>query len=170
MTRAHRQLSPLAPSVDFVTESPLWKAIPSARATLRRAIAAAAPKELRNAEVAIVLTDDQSIRALNRQWRGRDEATNVLSFPPQQLGRRGNGVPVHVGDIVIAYETAAREAAVAGKSFLHHLSHLAVHGFLHLVGYDHESYDEAETMESLERRILARLGVPDPYAGYDAEA
>jgi len=117
-----------------------------------------------------VLTDDQSIRALNRQWRGRDEATNVLSFPPPQLGRRGNGVLVHVGDIGLAYETAAREAAVAAKSFLPHLSHLAVHGFLHLVGYDHESYDEAETMESLERRILARLGVPDPYAGYDAEA
>jgi probable rRNA maturation factor len=143
--------------------------MPLARATLRRAIAAAAPKELRKAEVAIVLTDDQSIRALNRQWRGRDEPTNVLSFPAR-LAERGNGGPVHVGDIVIAYETTAREAAAEGKPFLHHLSHLAVHGFLHLVGYDHESYDEAETMESLERRILARLGVPDPYAGYDAEA
>lgn len=159
---------PPAPSVDIVTESPLWKAVPSARATLRRAVAAAAPKELRNAEVAIVLTDDQCIRALNRQWRDRDEATNVLSFPAR--AGQGNGMPVHVGDIVIAYETTAREAAAEGKSFLHHLSHLAVHGFLHLVGYDHESYDEAETMESLERRILARLGVPDPYAGYDAEA
>jgi probable rRNA maturation factor len=169
MTRAHRRLSPPVPSVDIATESPLWTAIPSARATLRRAIAAAAPKELRNAEVAIVLTDDQSIRALNRRWRGRDEATNVLSFPVRR-GERGNGVPVHVGDIVIAYETTVREAAAEGKSFLHHLSHVAVHGFLHLVGYDHESYDEAETMESLERRILARLGVPDPYAGYDAEA
>jgi probable rRNA maturation factor len=169
MTRAHRQHPHPAPFVDIVTESPLWKAIPSARATLRRAIAAAAPRELRNAEVAIVLTDDQSIRALNRQWRGRDEATNVLSFPTR-LGERANSVPVHVGDIVIAYQTTASEAAAEGKSFLHHLSHLAVHGFLHLVGYDHESYDEAETMEGLERRILARLGVPDPYAGYDAEA
>ncbi|MBO0755484.1 MAG: rRNA maturation RNase YbeY [Bradyrhizobiaceae bacterium] len=169
MTRAHHRQSPPAPSVDIVTESPLWKAIPSARTTLRRAITAAAPKDLRNVEVAIVLTDDQSIRALNRQWRGHDKATNVLSFPARP-GERGSGVPVHVGDIVIAYETSAREAAAEGKSFLHHLSHLAVHGFLHLVGYDHESYDEAETMESLERRILARLGVPDPYAGYDAEA
>jgi probable rRNA maturation factor len=168
MTRAIAGIPP-APSVDIITESPLWKAIPSARATLRRAVAAAAPKELRSAEIAIVLTDDQSIRALNRQWRGRDEATNVLSFPAPR-DERGDGVPVHVGDIVIAYETTAREAAAEGKSFLHHLSHLAVHGFLHLVGYDHESYDEAETMESLERRILARLGVPDPYAGYDAEA
>jgi probable rRNA maturation factor len=169
MTRAHRRHSPPAPSVDIVTESPLWKTVPLVRATLRRAIAAAAPKELHKAEVAVVLTDDQSIRALNRQWRGRDEPTNVLSFPAH-LGERGNGGPVHVGDIVIAYETTAREAGAEGKSFLHHLSHLAVHGFLHLVGYDHESYDEAETMESLERRILARLGVPDPYAGYDAEA
>jgi probable rRNA maturation factor len=169
MTRAHHRHSFPAPCVDIVTESPLWKAIPSARTTLRRAITAAAPKDLRNVEVAIVLTDDQSIRALNRQWRGHDKATNVLSFPAR-LGERGSGVPMHVGDIVIAYETSAREAAAEGKSFLHHLSHLAVHGFLHLVGYDHESYDEAETMESLERRILARLGVPDPYAGYDAEA
>jgi probable rRNA maturation factor len=168
MTRAIAGI-PSAPSVDIVTESPLWKAVPSARATLRRAVAAAAPKELRNAEVVIVLTDDQSIRALNRQWRGRDEATNVLSFPAPR-DERGSSVPAHVGDIVIAYETAAREATAEGKSFLHHLSHLAVHGFLHLVGYDHKSYDEAETMESLERRILARLGVPDPYAGYDVEA
>jgi probable rRNA maturation factor len=169
MTRAHRRRLSPAPSVDIVTESALWKTVPAAKATLRRAIAAAAPAQATNTEIAIVLTDDQSIRALNRQWRGHDEATNVLSFPVRP-SERGDGAPVLLGDIVIAYETTAREATAEGKSFLHHLSHLAVHGFLHLVGYDHESYDDAETMESLERRILAGLGVPDPYAASDAKA
>jgi probable rRNA maturation factor len=75
-----------------------------------------------------------------------------------------------LGDIVIAYETTAKEAVEEGKPFLDHLSHLAVHGLLHLVGYDHESHEDAEKMESLEQRILARLGVPDPYSVPDAKA
>jgi probable rRNA maturation factor len=157
-----------APSIEVVVESPLWKAVPSAKSALRRAIAAAARPETANAEIAVVLTDDRSIRSLNRQWRGHDNATNVLSFPAPS-SERADGIPILLGDIVIAYETTAKEAAAEGKSFLHHLSHLAVHGFLHLVGYDHESHDDAETMEGLERRILARLGVPDPYAARDTK-
>jgi probable rRNA maturation factor len=167
-THKRRGRSVSAPSIDIIIDSPVWDSVPSAKSALRRAIAAAAPRHTRNAELAIVLTDDQSIRSLNRQWRGHDGATNVLSFPAPASDRR-RGFPMVLGDVVIAYETTAREAAAEGKSFLHHLSHLAVHGFLHLVGYDHESHDDAETMEGLERRILARLGMPDPYAARDAK-
>jgi probable rRNA maturation factor len=91
----------------------------------------------------------------------------VLSFPTE-AGGAANGVPALLGDIVIAYETVKREALAQDTPFLHHLAHLAVHGFLHLHGYDHEAEDEAETMERLERQILARLGIPDPYAARDA--
>jgi probable rRNA maturation factor len=158
-----------APSVEIVIASPQWKAAPSVRSVLRRTIAAAAARcDAKRAEVAIVLTDDEAIRCLNRQWRGLDKPTNVLSFPARSRVR--GRAPVLLGDIVIAYETTAKEASEEGKSFLHHVSHLAVHGFLHLLGYDHESHDEAETMENLERRILARLGVPDPYAEREAQA
>jgi probable rRNA maturation factor len=168
MTNARRGRAATAPSVEIRIESPLWKAVPSAQAAVRRAIVAAAPPAA-NAEIAILLTDDQSIRTLNRQWRGHDKATNVLSFPAPSADH-GDGTPVMLGDIVIAYETTAKEAAEEGKTFLHHLSHLAVHGLLHLLGYDHESHEEAEKMESLERRILARLGVSDPYSVRDAKA
>jgi probable rRNA maturation factor len=113
------------------------------------------------------LTDDAAIRALNNRWRGLDKPTNVLSFPaPAAL--QGDS-PVHLGDIAIAYETVAREAESEGKPLAHHLSHLAVHGFLHLLGYDHESEPEAEAMEQQERAILARLRIPDPYLTHETE-
>jgi probable rRNA maturation factor len=161
MTSARRRRSSPAPTVEIRIESALWKAVPSARRALRHAMAAV--PQGANTEVAVLLTDDRSIRALNRQWRGYDQATNVLSFPTPS-SCRSHGAPIPLGDIVIAYETTAREASAEGKPILHHLSHLAVHGFLHLLGYDHESHDEAETMEGLERTVLARLGIPDPYA------
>jgi probable rRNA maturation factor len=149
-------------AVDIVVESPLWKAQRGADAMLRRALAAAAPLVPSAGELAVVLTDDAAIRALNRDWRGKDAPTNVLSFPAQAAppGRRA---PRLLGDIVIAYETVAREAAVQGKPFMHHLAHLAVHGFLHLIGYDHAADEDADAMERLEVAILARLEVPDPY-------
>ena len=156
------------PSVEIVVESPLWKTKRGAKIILQRAVAAAAAACRATGELCIVLTDDAAIRALNRIWRGLDEPTNVLSFParknlpPPPAGEgRGGGV---LGDIVIAYETTTREALAESKPFPHHLSHLAVHGFLHLLGYDHETDDAAEAMERLERAILARLDVPDPYA------
>ena len=133
---------------------------------MQRAIEAAAKHTAASAdaaEVAIVLTDDSGIRTLNRDWRGLDKPTNVLSFPAAQTPSRGEE-PRMLGDIAIAYETTQREAEDENKPFSHHLSHLAVHGFLHLVGYDHETDADAERMESLERKILAGLGVPDPYA------
>jgi probable rRNA maturation factor len=112
-------------------------------------------------ELAIVLTDDSAIRLLNRDWRGVDAATNVLSFP----AKRANGKKLagHLGDIVFAFETIAREARQARKPFAHHIAHLAVHGFLHLIGYDHERDDDAVAMEQTERAILRQLAIPDPY-------
>jgi probable rRNA maturation factor len=148
-----------APAIDIVIESPLWRRAPDAAAVIRRAIGAAA--EMTNAieqpaELAVMLCDDDAMRDLNCRWRGRREPTNVLSFPA--AGRAGT-----LGDIAIAYETTAREAEAEGKPFGDHLAHLAVHGFLHLLGYDHQSEAEAAAMERLEVAILARLGVADPY-------
>ena len=156
-------------ALDIIVDEPQWNAVPGVKPALRRAIDAAASPALvdtlgsARSELAIVLTNDEAIRALNRQWRGRDQATNVLSFPSQKAPPRATG-PRLLGDVVIAYETTASEARAHGVRFDHHLAHLAVHGFLHLLGYDHESDKEAETMERLEREILARLDMPDPYA------
>jgi probable rRNA maturation factor len=151
------------PTVDISIESLLWNSHDS-EATVRRAIAAAATPDTQDAELSVLLTDDAEIRALNAQWRQQDKPTNVLSFPAPSSG---NMQPKMLGDIVIAYETTAREAETEHKPFEHHLSHLTVHGFLHLLGYDHELDDEAETMERLEREILARLDIADPYATRD---
>jgi probable rRNA maturation factor len=136
---------------------------------IHRAIATAAriaEADLGEAEISVLLTDDVGIRSLNSQWRGIDKPTNVLSFPAAQMARAGGpeDAPRVLGDIAIAYETTRREAHDEQKPFDHHLSHLAVHGFLHLIGYDHENDDDAEAMETLEQRILAQLGIPDPYA------
>jgi probable rRNA maturation factor len=168
MTASPRGRFTRTPSIDIVRESDLWDEQKEADAMLRRAIAeAAADVALAGSEVAVVLTDDSRIRALNRVWRGVDKPTNVLSFPAKE-GREPQGAPAPLGDIVIAYETTAREALAQGTPFLHYLAHLTVHGFLHLRGYDHQADDEAETMERLERTILARLDIPDPYAARDA--
>ncbi len=146
--------------IDVLVESKLWKNAKNAETVIRRAIAeAAATLSTPGAELAIVLTDDSAIRLLNRTWRGVDAATNVLSFP---TGRTG-GNRLLIGDIVLAYETVAAEALAEDKPFAHHLAHLAVHGFLHLLGYDHERKKDADAMERLERDILQRLAIPDPY-------
>ncbi len=144
-------------SVDVLVQSPQWKEQRGAEAAVREAINAAADEVASPpGEVAVVLTDDAAIRKLNRQWRKIDKPTNVLSFP----AAKGAAM---LGDIVIAYETLARESGDERKEFVHHLSHLAVHGFLHLMGYDHQNDSDAEAMEDLERAILARLKIPDPY-------
>jgi probable rRNA maturation factor len=155
-----------APAIDVVIASARWQRAPRAAAIVRRAIGAAAPAGTRGAELSVILTSDRAIRTLNRRWRGRDTPTNVLSFPAPPAAR---GAPRHLGDIVIAFETVAREARAANKPLDHHVAHLALHGFLHLLGYDHESHRQAEAMERRERRILARLGVPDPYAARDGD-
>ena len=117
-------------------------------------------------ELSLVFTDDASIQEINAEWRGKDKPTNVLSFPafPLEPGKMPGPM---LGDIVVARETVEREAVELEKSFEDHLTHLLVHGFLHLFGYDHMETDEAERMEALETRILAVLGLSDPYAGQD---
>ncbi len=117
-------------------------------------------------ELSLVFTDDASIREINAEWRSQDKATNVLSFPAFPLEPGGKPGPM-LGDIIIARETVGREAVDLEKSFDDHLTHLMVHGFLHLFGYDHMNNSEAERMEGLETRILAGLGLSDPYAGQD---
>lgn len=155
-----------APVLDTVEESPLWQALPEAEALAEKAVAAAAAsggvKLLPGAEVSLLLTDDAHMREINREWREKDKPTNVLSFPAVQPGKVA-GAPF-LGDIAVAYETLAREAADDGKTVADHFTHLVVHGFLHLLGHDHIEPDEAERMEALEVAILATLGVADPYA------
>jgi probable rRNA maturation factor len=172
---SHRQqnsgaMAPFAlPISEVLVVADCWQAEPDAETVIDRAIAAAAEfvtADVGGTELAIMLTDDAGIRTLNRNWRGIDKPTNVLSFPAlQPSGRSGpEDAPRMLGDIAIAYETTRREADDEQKPFDHHLSHLAVHGFLHLIGYDHEKDDDAETMEAIEREILSQLGIPDPYA------
>jgi probable rRNA maturation factor len=116
-------------------------------------------------EATIVLTDDTEMRALNRTWRSKDEPTNVLSFPAGDVpGETGA-----LGDVVIAFETAKAEADQTGIPLSDHVSHLVVHGVLHLLGFDHVEDAEAEQMEDLERKVLASLGIADPY-GHGDEA
>jgi probable rRNA maturation factor len=145
-----------------------WQTEPNAEAVIHRAIEAAtgiADADVGDAELAVMLTDDAGIRTLNSNWRGIDKPTNVLSFPALQPDAGApDDAPRMLGDIAIAYETTRKEADDEQKPFDHHLSHLAVHGFLHLIGYDHEKDGDAEAMESLEQEILAQLGIPDPYA------
>jgi probable rRNA maturation factor len=146
--------------VDVLVESRLWKEPRVVKSLVRHAInEAAAAVSTSGAELAIVLTNDSAIRLLNRDWRGKDAATNVLSFPAPEAG----GESPFIGDIVLAYETVAREAHDEGKPFAHHVAHLTVHGFLHLSGYDHQRSKDADVMEKLERKILRRLAIPDPY-------
>jgi probable rRNA maturation factor len=159
MTQA-AQRTRTALKIDMLVESDLWKEARDAQPAARRAIAeAAAMLSTPRAELAVVLTDDSAIRLLNRAWRGVDAATNVLSFP----ARSARGEPPLIGDIVLAFETVAREARAEGKPFVQHVAHLAVHGFLHLLGYDHVRKADAETMERIERDVLRRLAIPDPY-------
>jgi probable rRNA maturation factor len=117
-------------------------------------------------EVSLVFADDEMIREINAEWRDKDKPTNVLSFPafPVTPGKMPGPM---LGDIIIARETVEREAVDLEKTFEDHLTHLMVHGFLHLFGYDHIEVTDAEKMEALETRILAKLGLSDPYAGQD---
>lgn len=120
------------------------------------------------AELSVLLADDATVQELNRRWRGKDMPTNVLSFPADTP--IVPGLPHLLGDIVFARETVEREAVAQSKSVEAHLMHLAVHGFLHLLGYDHEDATEAEEMEALEIEVLASLNVENPYLELDAAA
>jgi probable rRNA maturation factor len=145
-----------------------WRAL--ADAAVRAAVGESGVADLLaaavTAEVSVKFTDDAEVRSLNASWRGKDKATNVLSFPmlDAETPLSQVGGDVLLGDIVLAHGICASEAAVKGLSVADHALHLVVHGMLHLLGYDHERGDaEAEAMEAVERRALAALGVADPY-------
>jgi probable rRNA maturation factor len=141
-----------------------WLARAAARRTLRRGMAAAGLALRARVELGVNLSDDACQHRLNRDYRGLDMPTNVLAFPAWAPGETlASDAPLLLGDVVLAFETVMREAEEQSKPLADHLSHLTVHGVLHLLGYDHRVPDEALTMEALERSILASLGVPDPY-------
>lgn len=149
-------------SFDMTVASPLWEPEERWRALVARAIEACARDgeiDWPDREISILLCDDAEIRTLNNQWRGFDKPTNVLSFPAP-----GEHESLPLGDIAVAFETCEREARADGKTVDDHVTHLVVHGVLHLMGYDHETEPEAEEMEDTERRILRTLGIADPYA------
>lgn len=142
--------------IEIEVEAEAWTgALPETEAVVERAALAALGKV--EGDIVVLLTDDESVRELNGRFRDKDRPTNVLSFPAPE-----NAAP-HLGDIVLAYGVCATEAEAQGKTLADHLSHLVVHGVLHLLGRDHEDDAEAEEMEAEEREILAQIGVADPY-------
>ena len=151
MTRATKR-----PSADIhivVVDAGWRRALPGVEQLVRRAAIAALGTKRRSLVVA--LSNDREVRKLNARDRGKNKPTNVLSYP--------SGEKSFLGDVVLARQTVWREARQQGKTPSAHVSHLVVHGTLHLLGYDHENDSDAERMERLERRILARMGIADPY-------
>jgi len=141
--------------LSLIVEEKSWASEPRAIALVRRAARTALPKSARGA-VTILLSDDAHLKELNGLFRGKPKPTNVLSFPADDAK--------YLGDVAIAYGVTAREARAEGKAFAAHAAHLAVHGVLHLLGYDHENERDAKIMEAHEACILVRLGIADPYA------
>ena len=139
-----------------------WHSIADLEAFVQKAVCATQPAQEKHS-VYILFTDDAAMREINNEWRGLDKPTNVLSFPaaPQPVPK---GEVAHLGDLVLAWETVSTEATTQGKSTRDHISHLIVHGLLHLQGFDHEIESEAEAMEARETEILAGLGIADPYS------
>jgi probable rRNA maturation factor len=171
MSRSDRHVNPAPPlSVEVAVECEAWRRACPKAAALARAAAAAAFRSAGTAlppadrvVVGVTLADDVQQRELNRIWRGKDMSTNVLAFPVAGAELPPAGAPLLLGDVVLALETVAAEAAEQNKPLPDHLRHLVVHGVLHLLGQDHENAAEAEAMERHEAAILAELGVPDPY-------
>jgi probable rRNA maturation factor len=144
--------------VSVLAQGRAWgRAVPGAVSLARRAACAAAAGGRKSGEIAVVLSDDATLQRLNRDFRGKDKPTNVLSFP------LGGGVSAPLGDVILALETLLAEAAAQDKRPADHLAHLVVHGVLHLYGHDHRREAEARRMEALEVRVLKGLGVADPY-------
>lgn len=169
-SRAPQGADPSWLSIDVVFEDDGWKDQEHIEALIGQAAAELAVHEAVRrsglSQVCIALSSDAHVQDLNASYRGKDKPTNVLSFPAPASPQRQ---PMsHLGDIIIARETVAREAAEKAIPFADHLQHLTIHGLLHLLGYDHETDGEAVVMEGLERDILGRMGIPDPYADSDA--
>jgi probable rRNA maturation factor len=137
---------------EIVILSEKWDAFPEAENVIKTTL-----KALRTKKFTLALSDDAHLQSLNKQFRAQDKPTNVLSFPQT--------APRYMGDVVMAYETLAREAQALDIPFAHHLAHLTLHGALHLQGFDHETPVEAEIMEAKEVFLLAKLNIPNPYQG-----
>lgn len=174
MSRPDAAVTGSAPalSVEIAVECEDWRRACPEAAALAQAAAEAAfgamagQSGLPSAErvvIGVTLVDDAEQRRLNRIWRGKDASTNVLAFPVAGPEAPPSGAPLLLGDVVLALETVAAEAAAQNKPLADHVRHLVVHGALHLLGDDHEDPAEAEAMERRETAILAELGVPDPY-------
>ncbi|MBZ9774635.1 rRNA maturation RNase YbeY [Mesorhizobium sp. CO1-1-8] len=151
--------------IDISIEAGNWPDEASLTRLVDRAVKAAFAETgvAGRSELSLVFTDDAHIQVLNAGWRGKDKPTNVLSFPAFPFAQ-GGPLPPMLGDIVLAAETVAHEAALEDKPVENHITHLVIHGLLHLLGYNHETDTEAEAMEAVERAALARLAIPDPYA------
>ncbi len=152
--------------VDVSRRAGSWSRLPGVRVLARRAARLAQARSgvavLPAAELSVVLSDDEGVRILNRDWRGKDRPTNVLSFPAVPAARIG--VAPLLGDVVLAFETLEREAVTQGIPLADHFAHLVVHGTLHVLGFDHEDAGEGDRMEALETAVLRDLGIADPYA------
>ena len=147
--------------IEIEIESDDWiAALPTAESVVERAATAALGQTA--GDIVVLLTDDAAVKDLNHRFRDRDRPTNVLSFPGGEMPMP-DGAAAHLGDIVLAFGVCRDEAVEQGKSLENHLTHLVVHGVLHLLGRDHEDEVEAEAMEAEERTLLAGLGVADPY-------
>lgn len=160
-----RTTEPPGIAIDLSIGCAAWKrALPMVASIARKAAIAALAQsgtKLGAVELSLVLADDATLRDLNARWRGKDAPTNVLAFASGEPPAKGK--PVLLGDVVLAYQTVAREAKEQKKRLADHLRHLVIHGVLHLLGYDHIKPMPAKRMEALETRILASLGVADPY-------
>lgn len=167
-SRAPEGANPTWLNVDIVFEGDDWPEPDHAEALVREAAGALASRlggpGGEPAQACIALSSDAHVRSLNADFRGKDQPTNVLSFPAGQGPGLAAGSTRFLGGIVIARETVEREAMSQGVPFADHLRHLTVHGLLHLMGYDHETGRQAVEMEGLETEVLASLGIPDPYA------
>jgi len=153
-------------TVSINVENECWAAEPDLSELAHTAVHAAltgAAWEKPDWDVAVLFTDNAAMAEINAEWRGKDMPTNVLSFPTDDSMPVPEGEPRLLGDLVLAYGVIAREAAEHGKTLRDHTTHLIVHGTLHLLGFDHETDEEAEEMEALETRILKGLGISDPY-------
>ncbi|MGR3540752.1 MAG: rRNA maturation RNase YbeY [Hasllibacter sp.] len=150
-------------TVDVVIEDPRWAGLPALAEPAVAAALEGAGLDADDYEVALLGCDDARIADLNGRFRGRAAPTNVLSFPAAELAP-GDPPPEELGDVAIAYDTCAREAAEQGKPMDAHVTHLIVHAVLHLLGHDHADDAGASLMEGLERTILGGMGLPDPYA------
>lgn len=154
---------------ELIEDAGDWAIIENAEALVESALAELAVEAplKTSASLSIALSNDASIAVLNGQYRGKPKPTNVLSFPAGPAGAGGGAAnaPRYLGDLILAVETLQREAADEDIPVEHHFQHLVIHGTLHLLGYDHETDAEAEAMEALEIKILARLGITNPYTG-----